>query len=278
METGAGTDGDVIQAALDGELQRIVAKQAAGQALSAVEWKRLEAAVERPELKLEDLVEWSSIEAAAAGYGYSVRQIKNWKRDGRAAGRPAPLQRPADMPAWYESVYPRRQCPDRLRDAVERLLAGKTPERPAVGAAAAAPGPGLETGIEAALRRAREREAELAAELVAARERQEPNMGALETRYQKASEHLVDIEKKAQSLLEARGELLYRREVKAAVTEIAGRIARGLRLELMRRRRALQAAEGPEGYEDEVRAGIEEALRELCESRFADPLELDMAG
>ena len=38
-------------------------------------------------------------------WGYSHRQVKNWIAAGRAAGDPAPVTRPEDMPAWFRRIY-----------------------------------------------------------------------------------------------------------------------------------------------------------------------------
>lgn len=63
----------------------------------------------------------------AESYGYSVRQIKNWLADGKGAGKPPPLDEPAKMPGWFESVYSKR-CPEKLATAVGRLT-GEGPKQ-----------------------------------------------------------------------------------------------------------------------------------------------------
>lgn len=296
-----------IQAALEGDLERILALQAAGKPLSARdrgvlrrELERERAAEEQDEGNEGSELQLSSdagpgfsfptTGAGAAAYGYSERQIKNWKREGRLRGLPCPLERPEEMPAWFEAVFAPRACPDRLRDAVARLIktreSGGAIEGEAPGSEPAAlpapkPPPVVsedEVGFEATLNRARRREALLDKRLQVAIEENSPRADSLETQWGKAASRVRELEKAAPAILEAQGIYLRRSEVKAALIQIAGAMPKTARVVLRKLRRQLQEAKTAEEYEAAVDEAVNEIFSEMCSARFADPLELEMAG
>lgn len=245
-----------------------------------------------PALQLEAGLVFPTLQDAAAAYGYSLRQVKNWRRDGRKAGKPCPLEHPQEVPAWFEAVYEPRTCPDRLRDAVERLLAGE-PARDRGGGAEGAEVPAIvshgggwgpaepelpEQGLEAMLRRAEREEAEISAQLAAAKRAGAPEVAALQTRAQKARDSLSTLSARCEAQLKARGDLLPRHAVKATLQELLGKIEGGLRQEMRRRRPRIMGAASLEDYNRETEEAVEQALEELTSSRFAEPLELELAG
>lgn len=275
-----------LEAARRAEVERILAKSKDGKVLTAGERKVLDAEIEarredRPELKLTAGIQFRKVEDAAKAYGYSVRQVKNWKRDGRKARDPVPLDHPGEMPAWFERVYNPRECPDRLRDAVAALLEGHGGEEPAAGAAVPVVPVEVderEVGFEATLNRARRREALLAKKLEAAIASQAANANQLETQWANAAAALRQIEKEAPKILEAQGVYLRRVDVRAELERLGGVIPARLQGSLRKRRRELAEAETAEDFEEVLEEAVEEACRELCDSRFAEPLELELAG
>ena len=297
---------EAIRKALEGDLERILQLQAAGEPLSARDRGVLErelarqAAGEEPEecnegsdlaLKsdLGGLFNFATTGAGAEAYGYSLRQVKNWKREGRVRGMPCPLEEPAKMPAWFEAVFAPRECPQRLRDAVQRLLA----EGPGGGAAEEEPEkePELpvippevtdeEVGFEATLRRALQREALLDKRLQAAILAGDPRADALETQWGKAASRVRELEKAAPAILEAQGVYLRRAEVKRELVGLAVGLPKAVKQGLRGRRRelleALQLAE-LEALDRALEDLVAEVFADLCAARFADPLELEMAG
>lgn len=272
-----------LEKARQAELDRILEKSGNGKALTAGERKLLDAEIEArraPELRLEAGVEFRNLQEAADAYGYSLRQVKNWKKDGRKASDACPLDHPAEMPAWFERVYAPRECPDRLRDAVQVLLEGKTVERGPAGPVRA---PAREVredeiGFDAMLQRARRREAMLALKLEEAQRLNEASATQIETQLTKATGALLSLEKQAPAILEAQGVFLRRDEVKDELHRLASAIPKGLKQELRKRRRQMVAAETPEDFEEVLEEAVEAACRELCEADFADALELELAS
>jgi len=290
-------DPETVRAALDADVRGIVEKQEAGKTLTATERKTLESWLasqvvdEEPEeeaavefaLDPGPVVELRTQQDVADAYGYSIRQVKNWIREGRKAGKPCPYERPEEMPAWFEVVFAPRECPERLRSAVQCLLEGA--REPASSAKPAGPRVVTEedlvdeeVGFEATLKRALRREAVLDLRLRKAIEEGDPRADALETQWGKAAARVRELEKAAPAILEAQGVYVRRADVKTALLEIAGVIPKGILSELKRRWQALRACESIEEFEAEASEGLAAALRELCESRFADPLELEVAS
>lgn len=296
----AGPVEDVeVQEALVADLRRRVERTAAGKA-TAADRKVLEQylASQAPEqvaeapagdFKLEadpvDELPAMTQKEVAAAYGYSLRQVKNWCRDGRKAGMACPFRRPALMPAWFEAVYAPRECPERLLGVVGALRAGERSEP--VAEARSSGGPRVvtesdlvevEVGFEATLNRALRREALLDLRLRQAIEGGDPRADALETQWGKAAARVRELEKAAPAILEAQGVYVRRADVKEALLEVAGVLPKGIRQALRGRWHAIRSAESIDAFDAEVSEGLAAALQGLCESRFAVPLELQVAG
>lgn len=295
---------DRIREALDADLARILTLHAEGKALSARDRKVLEQELARQakeereeragsegnagrELQLEsDLtgrLDFRTSGEAGEAYGYSVRQVKNWKKEGRLRNMPCPLEEPARMPAWFEAVYAPRECPQRLRDAVQKLLTEglvaaaapeKQPSRPVI-----MPVVGdHEVGFEATLQRARRREAFLDKRLQQALLDGDPRADALETQWGKAASRVRELEKAAPAILEAQGVYLRREDVRRELVAIAGNMPKAARVILRKHRRALQQAAETEDWETAVGKVVDDIFGEMCRTEFAEPLELQEAS
>jgi len=232
---------------------------------------------------LAPAIEWRSLAEAAEGYGYSLRQVKNWKRDGVAAGDPAPIGDPAEMPGWYERVYAPRVAPDRLREAAYQLAA-QAKERGGGDAGERARAPEAvplvaeqELGLLAMLDRLRKAEATLHAQYMRAVETQDRNSAAFYQKEWGASvERLRAAEKAAPAALEAQGIYIRRADVRRELVPIHQAIAKGTRSALKRARLKLAAAVGDSSAwgvaVDEV---LDEVFGQMAEADFAPILELE---
>lgn len=214
-------------------------------------------------------------------WGYSVRQLRNWMRVGAKVADPVPLNRPEDMPAWFERVHPGRKCPDRLWQAVRAVSAS-------LGAGAAHPQgrspfagpprvevPESEMGLLAMLERLRAAEATLHAKYIAAVDVDEHKATFLHSEWLKMVEKLRALEKSAPRALEELGVYVRKDDVIRELVPIHAAIIKSFAQTFRRGRVKLRAADTVKEWNSIVDSLVEEVRSHLAESGFAEPLELD---
>lgn len=285
---------DLFDEVLVRDLANIVRKASSGQPLTKREREMIEAERSRlassqksrePDFQLEGAGERSPLEGLtqeklAAAWGYSVRQIKNWIQDGREKADPAPLTRPAEMPAWFERVFAPRKCPDRLRLAVQVLLDAKPAN--SAGSPAAAPVPAeriaiddSEKGLLAMLGRLRESEALLHAKYLAAVDVDENKASFLFSEWGKIVEKLRALEKSAPKALEELKIYVRRDEIMRELAPLHAAILKSFRQAIRQGRHRLRAAADTTEWNAIADSLVDEAATMLCESQFATPLDLE---
>jgi len=282
---------ELLEQARANELTAIEKKVAAGSVLSARELAILEAAADPPLPSPDFALEADQSPGPLAGltqaqlasrYGYSQRAVKKWIHDGREKSIPAPLDRPEEMIGWFGQVYDPRQAPQKLRLAVQSILAEiatpanapeAPPPRPRVEVAEA------EQGFEAMLRRLRNSEATKFREYEQAVEDQDVSRaGFLFSEWTKIVEKLRALEKTAGQTLETMGIFVRKEEVARELAQIHAAIPRSLKMALRRlRRKASEAAADPAAWNLFVEEYVDRCCNQLVDTGFVEPLELDVA-
>jgi hypothetical protein len=286
---------DLFAEVLERDLANIVRKASSGQPLTKREREMIEDERKRlaspqksrePDFQLEGAGERSPLEGLtqeklAAAWGYSVRQIKNWIQEGREKTDPAPLTKPAEMPAWFERVFAPRKCPDRLRLAVQALLNASASN--ATGSRGASPAPPAERitiddsekGLLAMLGRLRESEALLHAKYLAAVDVDEHKASFLFSEWGKIVERLRALEKSAPKSLEELGIYVRRDEVIRELAPLHVAILKSFRQAIRQGRLRLRATTDAAEWNAVADSLVDEAATMLCESSFATPLDLE---
>jgi hypothetical protein len=288
IETAEITE-EMIDQALAGDVQAIIAKGRDGQRLTPRERALVEEYGARMKIAREPvfvlqgggvvgpLAGLKQIELAEA-WGYSYRQIKNWIADGKAKNDPAPLWSPGEVPAWFERIYSPRKCPDRLSLAAQRLIQGD-------GAAAVAESPAVaaerieitedEKGLQAMLGRMREAEAAVHAKWMIALDKEPEKAAFLFSEWGKVVERLRGLEKAAPKALEEAGIYVRRSDVQRELLPIHAAVIKAMRQAIRRGRPRLRATETQGEWNTAVDELVDEACQSLCETSFAEPLELE---
>lgn len=278
---------------LETDLANIVKKASSGQPLNKREREMIEEERTRrlqksqPAFKLEgegpvNPLERMTQQELADEWGYSVRSIKGWLAEGRAKGDPCPLTRPEEMLAWFSRMHVGREVPDKLRDAVKRVLAEKT--KPAVAEIAAKPPverieiPEDQKGLLAMLNRYRDAEPALHAKYMAAIEAgDEDKAGFYMREWSVMGEKLRALEKIAPKALEELGIYVKKDEVVRELETLHRAIIKSIRQALRMSRPRLRAAETGEEWNRITDAIVDELAQMLVESDFAEPLSLEAA-
>lgn len=285
---------DLFAEVLERDLANVVRKASSGQPLTKREREMIEAERSRlassqksrePDFQLEGAGERSPLEGLtqeklAAAWGYSVRQIKNWIQEGRDKGDPAPLTRPAEMPAWFERVFAPRKCPDRLRLAVQVLLDAKPAT--SAGSPAAVPVPPerivideSEKGLLATLGRLRESEAVLHQKYLNAVDTDEHKANFLRKEWGQTVEQLRALEKSAPKTLEELGIYMRRDQIMRELAPLHAAILKSFRQAIRQGRHRLRATADTSEWNAVADSLVDEAATMLCESQFATPLDLE---
>lgn len=212
----------------------------------------------------------------AEKYGYSIRQVKNWIKDGRDKKSPPPLDTPAEMPNWFESVYSRR-CPEKLWTAVESLASPPTSEAPRDLAPIALPElkPG-ELGILQTLQRVREADArnhKLYLQALEQGDQARANFHSKEIT--RLSAELRQLEKQVQTLNEKTRVVVPAVEVRNEVTSMLTSLYRQLMGGGDKFRDRLQKAETPEQFATAWKLALNEVFGVCSTTEFAEPFSLD---
>jgi hypothetical protein len=279
---------------LETDLANIVKKASNGQPLNARERAMIEE--ERTRLQKKSIsaftlegegpataLEKMTQRELADEWGYSVRSIKGWIAEGREKSDPCPLTRPEEMPAWFARVHAPRQCPDKLRDAAQRILAGDKAKAPSV-----APPPAVlmerieiaegEKGMLAMLDRYRTAEATLHRKYMEAVEAgDETRAQFLLSEWSKMGEKLRQVEKSAPAALEALGIYVRRDEIQRELEPLHHAVLKSFKQALRLHRNRLRLTETTDEWNlvsDEI---VNEVALMLCESDFTEPLELHAA-
>ena len=219
----------------------------------------------------------------AEEWGYSVRSIKGWIAEGREKNDPCPLTRPGEMPAWFARVHAPRECPDKLRDAARRILAGDKTKALSVAPPPAVPMERIEIaegekGMLAMLDRYRTAEATLHRKYMEAVEAgDETRSQFLLSEWSKMGEKLRQVEKSAPAALEALGIYVRRDEIQRELEPLHHAVLKSFKQALRLHRHRLRLTETTDEWNlvsDEI---VNEVALMLCESDFTEPLELDAA-
>lgn len=288
-------DAAFMETILETDLANIVKKASNGQPLNARERSMIEEERTRlqknsaPAFVLEGegpstVLEKMTQRELADEWGYSLRSIKGWLAEGREKNDPCPLTSPAEMPAWFARVHAPRQCPDKLRDAAQRILAGEKMQ-PAKTAQVSAVIPHErveiaegEKGMLAMLDRYRTAEATLHRKYMEAVETgDEVRSQFLLSEWSKMGEKLRQVEKSAPAALEALGIYVRRDEIQRELEPLHHAILKSFKQALrLHRTRLKQTVTADEWnlVSDEI---INEAALMLSENNFAEPLELEAA-
>lgn len=184
-----------------------------------------------------------TLEAYAAVYDVSARNVKRWVHLGRQVAPPdlPPLESPADMPAWWG-----RRMKHRVPEKILQLAAqarpatsvpNPAPSAPRLPDPQAAPAPGigpssqvsLGVGMGAALQRAREMEEAASRKLREAIELNSADVDRLQRQCIIAVDLLRKIEKDSVEVLEAAGESVSRSELEKVLFEVHSNIEQGIR-------------------------------------------------
>lgn len=218
-------------------------------------------------------------------WGYSHRQVKNWIADGRAAGDPAPVTRPEDMPAWFRRIYAPRECPEKMQMAVQRILAGEhgrkraNPQNSAPNAAAI---PRVEIadedkGLLAMLDRYRTAEVTLHNKYMAAVDAgDESRSQFLLSEWSKMGEKVRALEKAAPKALEELRIYVKRDEIQRELETLHASVLKGFRQEFRMARIKLKTARTAEEWGQAVDETVEKVSMMLVETSFSEPLELQV--
>ncbi|MFT3992154.1 MAG: hypothetical protein QM680_12165 [Luteolibacter sp.] len=281
-----------LDKALEADLRAVVAKASGGKPLT--EKERAMIAEYRSDLQkksqpvfalkgagADDGLAGLTQAELAARWGYSVRQVKNWIGEGKSKSDPCPIRHPEEMPAWFERVYAPRICPERLAQRAKEILkpvspAEKQTEQAPVAVHVAIPD--VELGLQAMLQRLREQEAMAHAKYLRFLDLGDESKADFYQRaWAKISEQLRAAEKTAPKALEEAGIYVRRDEVVKELLPIHRAIVKGFR----QRFRALRSKLAPSVADDEwnaqVDALVDDVCGMLCETSFAEPLELTAA-
>jgi hypothetical protein len=285
---------ELLDRILNADIQRIAAKSSRGEPLTIGERKLIEEERTRrakksfPVFTLEGEGAPSRFEGMtqaelAEEWGYSLRQIKNWIADGKEKKDPAPLIHPAEMPAWFARVYAPRECPERLKLAARRLLDdGAATSSSVETEAQPEPVPKIEIsdsekGLLAMLERLRSAEATLHARYMAAIESGSVRADFLLSEWKKISAELRALEKAAPKALEELGVYVRKDEVRRELTALHASIIKAFRHGLRDARTRLRRTEDVGGWNLEVDNLVDQVAAMLCDTKFAEPLELEAA-
>lgn len=279
---------------LETDLANIVKKATAGQPLTKREREMIEEERSRrknllsssPDFSLEreglvkSLVGLKQKELAEE-WGYSLRTVKNWIADGRAAKDPAPLARPADMPAWFARIYAPRECPEKLALAAQRLLSGTDAavsnlKEPAPPPAARIEIAEEEKGLLAMLDRYRTAEVTLHAKYMAAIDAGDETKAAfLLSEWSKMGEKTRALEKAAPKALEELGIFVRRDVVQRELGSLHHSIIKAFRQAFRLNRPLLRPAETAGEWNRITDRIVDEISVMLIATGFAEPLELE---
>lgn len=220
-------------------------------------------------------------------YGLSLRTVKGWIADGRTANDPVPFSKPGEMVAWFERMHPGRNASEKLQLAVQRILAGdkardQTKDPPPANALAI---PVMviaeeQKGLLAMLERHRTAEATLHAQYMAAvAAGNEQRAAFLMKEWKAMGENLRALEKAAPKALEEMGIYVRKDEVMRELEPLHRSIPKSFRqrLRLARVRLLALAQLGPEEWNREIDAIVEDVCSVLVDSEFREPLELEAA-
>lgn len=215
-------------------------------------------------------------------WGYSVRQVKNWIKDGRVANDPAPVTRPVDMPAWFRRIYAPRECPEKLHLAANRILAGIDKTTPSTAAPAASVPrleiPDAEKGLLAMLDRYRTAEVSLHNKYMAAVDAgDETRSSFLMAEWKKMGESVRALEKTAPKALEELRIYVRRDEIQRELEPLHAAILKSFRQGFRNARAYLKSADGADAWGLAVDSVVDDVARMLVETEFREPLELQVA-
>jgi hypothetical protein len=223
-------------------------------------------------------------------WGYSLRQIKNWIADGRAAGDPAPVTQPDQMPAWFRRIYAPRDAPEKLRSAVQRIESGeygkKTTNTATANSGCQTNGQQIprieiadeEKGLLAMLDRYRTAEVTLHNKYMAAVDAgDESRSQFLLSEWSKMGEKVRSLEKTAPKALEELRIYVRRDEIQRELETLHGSILKAFRQEFRLARIRLKTAKTAEEWAVAVDETVEKVSTMLVATDFADPLELQVA-
>jgi hypothetical protein len=214
----------------------------------------------------------------AEKWGYSLRTIKNWIADGRAASDPAPLAYPAEMPAWFARIYSPRTAPDKLIEAVRKISTEfKETEAPAP--------PQIEEtrlevsdaekGLLAMLERMRTAEAMMHARYIQAVDAGEKDKADYRfSQWEKIVEKLRALEKSAPSALAEAGIYVRKDDVYRELVQLHSGIIKTFKQAIRKGRLALQATKTADEFNRAADELVDKACSALCETDFSEPLEL----
>lgn len=219
----------------------------------------------------------------AAEWGFSVRTIKGWIAQGKSAGDPAPLTKPAEMPAWFARIHAPRQAPDKLRAAAQRIVAGEKAKAAENPPPVAAPAEQIEIaehekGMLAMLNRYRDAEASLHARYMAAvATGDESKSGFYMSEWSKMGEKLRQQEKMAPKALEEMGIYVRKDHVQRELEPIHSAIIKAFRQGLRMARPRLKGSQTSDEWSRITDEVVNEVCAMLTDSDFREPLELEVA-
>jgi hypothetical protein len=297
QEASGEPDASFFDLILETDLANIIKKSQSGQPLTKREREMIEEERTKrtqkaalPTFKLEG--EGSPLDRMtqrelAEVWGYSLRQVKNWIADGRAAGDPAPVTRPDDMPGWFKRVYAPRECPEKLRAAVQRIQGGEFGAKRA-NASAGGPAPATitprievpdeEKGLLAMLDRYRTAEVTLHNKYMAAVDAgDESRSQFLLSEWSKMGEKVRALEKAAPKALEELRIYVKRDEIQRELETLHNAVLKGFRQEFRLARIKLKSAKTAEEWGAAVDETVEKVSMMLVDTEFAEPLELQVA-
>jgi len=213
----------------------------------------------------------------AERWGYSVRAIKDWVRRGKDVNDPCPIDRPGEMPAWFERAHPGRRCPGRLAEAAERLEAGPELQiSPAPPVAERIEIDESEKGLLATLNRARENEATLYVKYQAAVDAADENRATfLRKEWSTAAENLRSLEKTAPKTLEEIGIYVRKSEVQRELGALHGAVIKTFLQAIRNARLRLRAAASQREWNAIAEELVGEAREMLCNGEFTEPLDVE---
>lgn len=291
----APVDAGFFDLILETDLANIIRKAQTGQPLTKREREMIEEERTRrqkqgtlPDFKLEGEGAIGSLERMtqrelAAAWGYSPRQLKNWLADGRKANDPAPVTHPELMCTWFQRIYAPRDAPEKLRASARRLIEGYRGNGGADSHGANQAPPRIEVadkekGLLAMIDRYRTAEATLHARYMAAVEAGDESKSQFYlAEWSKMGEKVRQMERTAPKALEEMGVFVRRDQVQRELEPLHAAILKGFRQGFRLARNRLRAAQSPEEWAMTVDSVVDEIAQMLCDTRFAEPLELEAA-
>jgi len=214
-------------------------------------------------------------------WGYSLRQLKNWLADGKAANDPAPVTRPADMPAWFKRIYAPRDCPEKLRAAAHRIQEGGGVSEKQIAPPAGVPRIEIadeEKGLLAMLERYRTAEVTLYNKYMAAIDcGDEQRAQFLLSEWSKMGEKVRSLEKIAPKALEELRIFVRRDEIQRELEPLHSAIIKGFRQEFRLARPRMKVTTTQDEWSKIVDEIVEKVALMLVETEFREPLELQVA-